>query len=237
MATAQGKRIVVMGAGIIGASMAYHLARTGAKVTVVDADGSRQARRAARSPGSIPPPPKPTPSPPARRGHRGVPATRSRVAGLGGAMDSVVIAAGTDITQLTDSLGIALPIAASPAILIRSKAQPDLVRSLISSPVMEVRHTADGALLAAEDYLDDTVDNQPAAIALRTAKAIRHELHGVVSIEPFTSKPIGYSPNKALNMPRGLRPRRRPGCSTAMPGATARACPSAHRCTAPAACS
>lgn len=37
--SAQGLRIVVAGAGIIGASIAYHLARAGAKVTVVDQEG------------------------------------------------------------------------------------------------------------------------------------------------------------------------------------------------------
>jgi glycine/D-amino acid oxidase-like deaminating enzyme len=31
------KRIIVVGAGIIGASMAYHLAKTGASVLVLDA--------------------------------------------------------------------------------------------------------------------------------------------------------------------------------------------------------
>jgi glycine/D-amino acid oxidase-like deaminating enzyme len=33
------KRVVVIGAGIVGASLAYHLVRKGAKVTVVEADG------------------------------------------------------------------------------------------------------------------------------------------------------------------------------------------------------
>ncbi|MBS7676253.1 FAD-binding oxidoreductase, partial [Vibrio cholerae] len=33
----QGKRVVVIGAGIVGASLAYHLAGKGANVTVVDA--------------------------------------------------------------------------------------------------------------------------------------------------------------------------------------------------------
>lgn len=98
--------------------------------------------------------------------------------------DIVVLAAGTGITKLTDMLGVSLPIEASPAIFIRYKSQPNLVHTLISSPEMEVRQSPEGALLAAEDYLDDSLQNHPAAVALRTAKAIQNELHGVVSIDP-----------------------------------------------------
>ncbi|WP_160108713.1 NAD(P)/FAD-dependent oxidoreductase [Pseudomonas izuensis] len=98
--------------------------------------------------------------------------------------DIVVLAAGTGITKLTQTLNMSLPIEASPAIFIRYPSQPNLVRTLISSPEMEVRQCAEGTLLAAEDYLGDALENQPAAIALRTARAIRNELHGFISIEP-----------------------------------------------------
>ena len=36
---ANGLRVVVAGAGIVGASIAYHLARSGASVTVIDKEG------------------------------------------------------------------------------------------------------------------------------------------------------------------------------------------------------
>ena len=39
-------------------------------------------------------------------------------------------------------------------------------------------------MLAAEDYVDDAPDNQPAAIAQRTASAIREELAGADAIAP-----------------------------------------------------
>ncbi|AZD79179.1 NAD(P)/FAD-dependent oxidoreductase [Pseudomonas chlororaphis] len=105
----------------------------------------------------------------------------------------VVLAAGTGINQLTERLNLPLPIAASPALFIRYDSPPDLVRTIISSPAMEVRQGTDGSLLAAEDYLDDTLQNQPAAIALRTAQAIRNELHGVACIE-LESACVGLRP-------------------------------------------
>ncbi|UOK35753.1 FAD-binding oxidoreductase [Pseudomonas palleroniana] len=114
--------------------------------------------------------------------------------------DIVVLAAGTGITKLTDMLEVSLPIKASPAIFIRYKPQPNLVHTLISSPEMEVRQSSDGALLAAEDYLDEAMENQPLAIALRTAKTIRNELHGVNSID-VESACVGLRPIPADGIP------------------------------------
>lgn len=114
--------------------------------------------------------------------------------------DIVVLAAGTGTSKLTDMLGVALPIQASPSIFIRYTTQPGLVRTLISNAEMEIRQAVDGTLLAAEDYLDDAVENQPMAIALRTANAIRNELHGVVSIEPELAC-VGLRPIPADGIP------------------------------------
>ena len=49
---------------------------------------------------------------------------------------------------------------------------------------MEVRQAEDGTMLAAEDYVDDAPENQPAAMAQRTAGAIRNELEGADAIAP-----------------------------------------------------
>ncbi|POA42334.1 FAD-binding oxidoreductase [Pseudomonas sp. MPR-ANC1] len=116
------------------------------------------------------------------------------------ASDIVVIAAGIGTPHLTALLNASLPIAAAPVILIRYKTQADVVRGIISNPQMEVRRSADNTLLAAEDYLDDTPQNSPQAIALRTAKAIQNELHGIMSIEP-ESACIGLKPVTADSLP------------------------------------
>jgi glycine/D-amino acid oxidase-like deaminating enzyme len=114
--------------------------------------------------------------------------------------DLVVLAAGTGTQQLTQMLNVCLPIEASPAILIRYKTQPDLVKGIISSPEMEIRQNADGTLLAAEDYLGEAPGNSPTDIAWRTAEAIHSELHGVVSIEPQTVA-VGLRPIPADGIP------------------------------------
>jgi glycine/D-amino acid oxidase-like deaminating enzyme len=62
---------------------------------------------------------------------------------------AVVLAAGVDVAPLSD-----LPVAASPAVLVRFNAPPGLVRTLVSCPEVEVRQT-DGRLLAAEEYTGD----------------------------------------------------------------------------------
>ncbi|MGK5055473.1 NAD(P)/FAD-dependent oxidoreductase [Janthinobacterium sp. LB2P49] len=120
--------------------------------------------------------------------------------------DVIVLAAGTGTAALAAQLGASLPIHASPAIFMRYKAPPGLVRGIISSHAMEVRQNADGTLLAAEDYVDEAPENQPAAMARRAASAIRNELEGADAIAlelacvglrpmPFDGVPIiGYLP-------------------------------------------
>ncbi|KHA71287.1 oxidase [Pseudomonas chlororaphis] len=112
----------------------------------------------------------------------------------------VVLAAGTRTRQLTQMLNVALPIDASPAIFIRYKTQPGLVKGIISSPSMEIRQSADGTLLAAEDYLGEAPGSSPTDIAGQTAEAIRKELHGVVSIAPQTVA-VGLRPMPADGLP------------------------------------
>ncbi|MFZ4875278.1 NAD(P)/FAD-dependent oxidoreductase [Janthinobacterium sp. Mn2066] len=116
------------------------------------------------------------------------------------AADLVVLAAGTATASLAAMLGATLPITTSPAILICYKAPANLVQGIISSPQMEIRQGADGCLLAAEDYLDDTPDNQPAAVAQRTAAAIQDELHGATGIETELAC-VGWRPMPADGIP------------------------------------
>jgi len=114
--------------------------------------------------------------------------------------DLVVLAAGTGITVLLEKFNAALPIDASPAIFMRYAAPHGLIRTIISSHEMEARQAEDGTLLAAEDYIDDSDDNQASAIAVRAARAIGHALDGADAIEPQYAC-IGKRPMPADGVP------------------------------------
>ncbi|MGW2230981.1 NAD(P)/FAD-dependent oxidoreductase [Streptomyces formicae] len=60
---------------------------------------------------------------------------------------TVVLTAGTNVPGLCQPLAIDLPIAASPATLVRVSAPPGLVKTIVDSPGLEVRESRDGELL------------------------------------------------------------------------------------------
>ena len=92
------------------------------------------------------------------------------------AADCVVVAAGLGSVALCAPLGIELPVDASPAILIRLRASRRLVRRILASPTFEVRQPATGLFLAAEDYIDDSAENGPGAVARRTLAELGRQL-------------------------------------------------------------
>ncbi|MEW2393445.1 FAD-dependent oxidoreductase [Streptomyces venezuelae] len=63
------------------------------------------------------------------------------------AAESVVLAAGTDVARLCAALPVDLPVAASPATLVRVSALPGLVRTIVVRPDFEVREVREGELL------------------------------------------------------------------------------------------
>ena len=94
------------------------------------------------------------------------------------AADNIVVAAGLGSVALCAPVGIALPVDASPAILVRLRASQRLVRRILASPTFEVRQPATGLFLAAEDYIDDSPENGPGAVARRTLSELGRQLRG-----------------------------------------------------------
>jgi glycine/D-amino acid oxidase-like deaminating enzyme len=72
------------------------------------------------------------------------------------AADTVVLTAGVDTPMLCAQLGFILPVAPSPALLLRFTAAPGLVRTLVANHQLEVREASDGHLLMAAGYHDET---------------------------------------------------------------------------------
>ena len=90
----------------------------------------------------------------------------------------VVLANGADVSGLCTPLGVAVPTAPSPAILVRLTGPPDLVRTVVSTPDLEVRAAGNGELLvAAVAYAGETsaaeLRRSGERIRVRIAEAFR----------------------------------------------------------------
>jgi glycine/D-amino acid oxidase-like deaminating enzyme len=85
------------------------------------------------------------------------------------AADTVTAAAGTGTPSLCAPFSEYVPVTVSPAVLLRYQAPPGLVRTVISSPELEVRQSHDGQLLATAECDDEQPLDQ---IARRTTQRI-----------------------------------------------------------------
>lgn len=94
------------------------------------------------------------------------------------AADLVVLATGTGTDMLCKPLSLKLPVDVSPAILMKFHTRQQFVNQIISNPYMEVRAASGKLLLAAEDYIDESAENSPQAIAGRTLTAIQDHWQG-----------------------------------------------------------
>ena len=86
---------------------------------------------------------------------------------------TVVLAAGTGVTALCEPLGIRLPVAVSPACLLRVTAPPGLVRTIVAGPDYEVREVRDGELLLTVPHGEDTSAASLERVAQRTLRRLR----------------------------------------------------------------
>ena len=67
-----------------------------------------------------------------------------------------VVAAGTDSALLCATVGAPLPVHGSPAVMVRLRTQPGLVRHIVANDDIEVRQLPDGTLLMPLDYCGQT---------------------------------------------------------------------------------
>jgi len=133
----------------------------------------------------------------------GLRVVRSRVAGVettSGFLEAgtVVLASGADVSVLCAPLGIALPVAPSPAILVRLTGPADLVRTLVATPDLEVRAAGDGELVSAVGYGGETTTAELARSAERTRVRIIETFDGDVRL---LSARVGIRPMPADGNP------------------------------------
>lgn len=116
------------------------------------------------------------------------------------AADIVVMAAGVGSVDLVGSVGVRLPLHASPATLVRIRTAKPLVRGIVCSPDFEIRQAGDSLMLSATDYIDETPENGPMAIGLRVLEAVRRGVRGAADVTLIDAVP-GWRP-----MPRDGAP-------------------------------
>lgn len=91
---------------------------------------------------------------------------------------TVVLAAGTDVRMLCESLGVTLPVAASSAFLIHVAAPLGLVRTILASPEFEVRESRDGHLVMTASHDDEASGAALTRLAQHTVERVQASFGG-----------------------------------------------------------
>ncbi len=107
--------------------------------------------------------------------------------------ETVVLAAGTGTVALCSGIGVTVPVEPSPAVLVRLRAAPGLVRSIVATPALEARQLDDGTVLAPAAYSGET--DQAALLA--TARRVR---------DRFAAAFTGASDTEIVSVEIGWRP-------------------------------
>jgi glycine/D-amino acid oxidase-like deaminating enzyme len=103
------------------------------------------------------------------------------------------LAAGTGTVALCSGIGITLPVEPSPAVLVRLRAAPGLVRTIVATPSLEARQLDDGTILAPTAYSGET--DQAALQA--TARRVR---------DRFAAAFVGAGDTEIVSVEIGWRP-------------------------------
>ncbi len=105
----------------------------------------------------------------------------------------VVLASGADAPTLCAPLGFDLPVAPSPAVLMRFSASAGVVRTLIANDHLEVREATDGHLLVASDYDGQTSQQELDRAGQRMLDQLRSSFSGTDDVE-LVSVRVGVRP-------------------------------------------
>lgn len=119
--------------------------------------------------------------------------------------ETVVLAAGTGTVALCAGIGITMPIEPSPAVLVRLRATPRLVRTIIATPSLEVRQLPDGTVLVPAAYRGETDQAALRETARRVRDRFAASFSGADDTEILSAE-IGWRPMPADGEPIIGRP-------------------------------
>jgi glycine/D-amino acid oxidase-like deaminating enzyme len=93
--------------------------------------------------------------------------------------DAVVLATGTESETLAEELGVALPLANKPGLLIQCRGvPPTTLRRVVLSPEAHFKQDPDGRIVAGEDFGGGSPPSDPHATAGRLFARIKRRLSG-----------------------------------------------------------
>ncbi len=199
--------VIVVGAGIVGASIAWHLTRKGAAVTVVGEELGGVAtpcsfawinaswgnpefyfhfRRRAMAEWKL-----------LQSGGQIVGVVTS--AGMHEA-DYVVLAAGAGAVPIAASAGITLPLSTPAGLIVHSRPVSKRLNGLVMTPRLHMRQTAEGRIIAGTDFGggDPGKDHQASAAELFARVKAMIADNGDLTFDFFT---VGYRPTPADGFP------------------------------------
>ena len=118
--------------------------------------------------------------------------------------DEVVLATGAGTPDLLASVGIALPLAAPPGLLIRTRPIAPILNHLLIAPDIHFRQTPDGALIAGGDFGGSDPGEDAGAAAGDLLATLRRHLTGIDLLPDGHS--VGRRPTPASGFPVVGRP-------------------------------
>jgi glycine/D-amino acid oxidase-like deaminating enzyme len=111
--------------------------------------------------------------------------------------DVVVVAAGTESADLCASAGVRLQAGASPAILLRLAAGALRLRTIVSSPQLEIRGSTGNGILVAEDHVEGQPPGEQVEAVLATIAGQLRNGHSAT----FRSLSVGHRPMPGDGLP------------------------------------
>jgi glycine/D-amino acid oxidase-like deaminating enzyme len=106
---------------------------------------------------------------------------------------TVVLAAGNGAVPLCRSIGLALPVAPSPAVLVRLHTTPDLVHRIVARPDLEVRQQPDGTVLVVTEYRGETSRSALADVARASRQRVMESFRIREPVDVVSAQ-IGWRP-------------------------------------------